>query len=94
MTGLLMRFGRLAAVVGCCGILLAGCGKKDQNAASSGQVVAHVGDQVVTTQELENEFRLANIRSGQAKGPRDYQAGAERIGHPQISAAAGSRRKT
>ena len=69
MTGLLMRFGRLAAVVGCCGIMLAACGKKDQNAASSGQVVAHVGDQVVTTQELENEFRLANIAPDKQKDP-------------------------
>jgi EpsD family peptidyl-prolyl cis-trans isomerase len=68
MSGLLMRFGRLAAIVGCCGLLLA-CGKKDQNAASSGQVVAHVGDQVVTTQELENEFRLANVAPEKQKDP-------------------------
>jgi EpsD family peptidyl-prolyl cis-trans isomerase len=68
MTGLLMRCGRLAAIVGCCGILLA-CGKKDQNTASSGQVVAHVGDQVVTTQELENEFRLANVAPERQKDP-------------------------
>jgi EpsD family peptidyl-prolyl cis-trans isomerase len=68
MTGLLLRFGRLAAIVGCCGLLLA-CGKKDQSAASSGQVVARVGDQVVTTQELENEFRLANVAPEKQKDP-------------------------
>jgi EpsD family peptidyl-prolyl cis-trans isomerase len=68
MTGLLMRLGRLAAIAGCCGLLLA-CGKKDQNVASSGQVVAHVGDQVVTTQELENEFRLANVSPEKQKDP-------------------------
>ncbi len=63
MGSLPMRLGRLAAIVGCCGIILAGCGKKegDQGAASSGQVVARVGDQVVTTQELENELRHTNI---------------------------------
>ena len=44
-------------------MMLTGCGKKsgDQAAVAKGQVVAHVGDQVVTTQELENEFRLANV---------------------------------
>ena len=63
MRSLPMRLCRLAVIVGCCGIILAGCGKKegDQGAASSGQIVARVGDQVVTTQELENELRHANI---------------------------------
>ena len=69
MRGLLMRFGRLAVIVGCCGIMLAACGKKDQDAASSGQVVAHVGDQVVTTQEFENELRHANIAPDKQKDP-------------------------
>jgi EpsD family peptidyl-prolyl cis-trans isomerase len=68
MNGLLMRFGRLVAIVGCCGLLLA-CGKKDQSAASGGQVVAHVGDQIVTTQELENELRLANVTPEKRKDP-------------------------
>jgi EpsD family peptidyl-prolyl cis-trans isomerase len=62
---------RAAIVVGCCGVLLAGCGKKsgEQAAIPKGQVVAHVGDQVVTTQELENEFRLANVSLDKQKDP-------------------------
>lgn len=57
------QFARLAAVVGCCGIILSGCGKKEGElpAASKGQVVARIGDQVVTTQELDNEMRHANV---------------------------------
>jgi len=54
------KFLRTAAMVGCCGVLLAACGKKEEGAAYRGQVVAHVGDQVVTTQELENECRHSN----------------------------------
>jgi len=69
MASLLMRSGRLIAIIGCCGILLAACGPKDQNSTGGGQVVAHVGDQVVTTQELENEFRLANVSPEKQKDP-------------------------
>jgi EpsD family peptidyl-prolyl cis-trans isomerase len=71
MGNLPMRLCRLAAIVGCCGIMLAGCGKKggDQAAVSGGQVVAHVGDQVVTIQELENEFRWANVPANTQKDP-------------------------
>jgi EpsD family peptidyl-prolyl cis-trans isomerase len=66
----LMRVGRLAVVIGCCGIFLAACGKKSgEPTASGGQVVAHVGDQVVTTQELENEFRWANVPTDKQKDP-------------------------
>lgn len=65
----LLRLGRLVAIVGCCGVMLAGCGKKDQSAISGSQVVAHVGDEVVTTQELDNEFRLANIPPDKQKDP-------------------------
>jgi EpsD family peptidyl-prolyl cis-trans isomerase len=64
---LMMRFCRLAVVVGCCGIVLAGCGKK--SGPPGGQVVAHVGDEVVTTQELENEFRWANVPPDKQKDP-------------------------
>jgi EpsD family peptidyl-prolyl cis-trans isomerase len=60
----------LMLAMGLCAVLLAGCGKKEQGAAgSSGQVVAHVGDEVVTTQELENEFRWANIPPEKQKDP-------------------------
>lgn len=64
----LMRLCRLAAVVGCCGVVLAGCGKKSGGQAG-GQVVAHVGEEVVTTQELENEFRWNNVPADKQKDP-------------------------
>ncbi len=42
--------------------VLAGCGKKEEQAAApNSQIVARVGDQVVTAQELDTEFRWANI---------------------------------
>src|ERR1700737_4485797 len=71
MGNLPMRLCRMAAIVGCCGMMLTGCGKKsgDQAAVAKGQIVAHVGDQVVTTQELENEFRLANVPADKQKDP-------------------------
>ena len=40
---------------------LAGCGKKQETQAITGQVIAHVGPDEVTQQELDNEMRLANI---------------------------------
>ena len=67
-----LQFGRVAAMITCCGILilLPACGKKSGEAAApNGQVVARVGDQVVTTQELENEFRLANVPPDKQKDP-------------------------
>jgi EpsD family peptidyl-prolyl cis-trans isomerase len=48
-----------------CAIALVGCGRKEQ--ASKGQVVARVGDQVITTSELDNELRLANVPAEQQK---------------------------
>ena len=42
-------------------IALAGCGKKQGAQAVTGQVIAHIGQDDVTQQELENELRLANI---------------------------------
>jgi EpsD family peptidyl-prolyl cis-trans isomerase len=42
-------------------IPLAGCGKKQETQAAMGQVIAHVGPDDVTQQELDNELRLANI---------------------------------
>ena len=69
MPSLLSRFGRLAAISVCCGIGLAGCGQKSHNAAGGSQVVAHVGEEAITTQELDNEFRLANISSDKQKDP-------------------------
>ena len=64
------RVGRGLAVAACCVLMLAACtrGKNDQ-AASNGQVVAHVGDEVITTLELDNEFRRANIPPTRQKDP-------------------------
>lgn len=59
----------LTIVLGMCALALVGCGKKGQGASSSGQVVAHVGDEVVTTQEFENELRLANVPPNRQKDP-------------------------
>src|SRR5271169_4933167 len=45
-------------------MLLAGCSKHktdEEAAAPAGQVIAHVGPDAVTVQELENELRLSNV---------------------------------
>lgn len=69
MKGMSIRIARLALVLACGAIALAGCGKKDQSAATKGQVVARVGDEVVTIQDLENEFRWANVPPDKQKEP-------------------------
>jgi EpsD family peptidyl-prolyl cis-trans isomerase len=49
---------------------LAGCGKNGEGqGASNGQIVARVGDQVITTQELDTEFRWANIPNDKRQNP-------------------------
>jgi EpsD family peptidyl-prolyl cis-trans isomerase len=60
-----------AVAVGGLALLLVGCGKgaDNQAGASKGQVVAHVGSDVITIPELENEFRLANIPADKQKQP-------------------------
>ena len=59
------------AIATAAGILLASCSKKSEveTEAPTSQVVAKVGDQVVTIQELDNEFRLANVSSEMRKDP-------------------------
>ena len=42
-------------------IALAGCGKQQETRAPVGQVIAHIGPDDVTQQELDNELHLANI---------------------------------
>src|SRR5271166_4675090 len=42
-------------------VALAGCGKKQDTQAVVGQVIAHVGPDDITQQEVENELRLANV---------------------------------
>src|ERR1700712_650441 len=63
--------GRLVLFLAASSLFLAGCGQKsgDQAGAAKGQVVAHVGDEVITTQELDNEFRLSNIPPDKQKDP-------------------------
>jgi EpsD family peptidyl-prolyl cis-trans isomerase len=54
---------RVAAVI--CALAaagaLAGCGKKQDTQAIVGQVIAHVGPDDITQQEVDNELRLAGI---------------------------------
>jgi EpsD family peptidyl-prolyl cis-trans isomerase len=50
-------------------MLLAGCGKKQAEQAVVGQVIAHVGPDDVTQQELDNELRLANIPADKRTDP-------------------------
>jgi EpsD family peptidyl-prolyl cis-trans isomerase len=52
-------------------VAVAGCSKKseDQASATNGQIVARVGEQVVTTQELDTEFRWANIPNDRRRDP-------------------------
>ena len=62
MKGMSIKIARLAVLLACSAVVLAGCGKKsDQPSASKGQVVARVGEEVVTVQDLETEFRWANV---------------------------------
>ena len=42
-------------------IALAGCGKKQETGRRVGQVIAHVGPDDVTQQEVDNELRLAKV---------------------------------
>ena len=63
VTPISRRRWRIAAI-GCAlaaAALLAGCGKKQEAQAVVGQVIAHVGPDDVTQQELDNELRLAGI---------------------------------
>lgn len=54
---------RTGVVFVLCSLVLLGCSKKieEKTEAPKSQVVARIGDEVVTTQELDNEFRLANV---------------------------------
>jgi EpsD family peptidyl-prolyl cis-trans isomerase len=45
-------------------VLMAGCSRHratEEANGPAGQVIAHVGDEAITAQELENELRLANV---------------------------------
>jgi EpsD family peptidyl-prolyl cis-trans isomerase len=58
-----------------CGVVLSGCGRGADNQAGApkGQIVAHVGNDVITIQELDNEFRLDNIPPDKQKDPATFQ---------------------
>jgi EpsD family peptidyl-prolyl cis-trans isomerase len=66
----------MVTVLCCCAVVLAACGKNTSSRApaSGGQVVAQVGNQVVTTNELENEFRLASVPPEKQKDPAVIKA--------------------
>jgi len=61
----------IGVLVALCGLALVGCSKNNEQSADGAktQIVAHVGKEVVTTQELDNEFRLANVPTDKRKDP-------------------------
>jgi EpsD family peptidyl-prolyl cis-trans isomerase len=61
----------IGVLVALCGSILVGCGKNNEQSTdvAKTQIVAHVGNDVVTTQELDNEFRLANVPTDKRKDP-------------------------
>ncbi len=62
---------RSSLLLAACGLALAGCGKKTDvtTEAPKSQVVAKIGNEVVTVQELDNEFRLGNVTAEKRKDP-------------------------
>jgi len=62
---------RSSVLIAICCLALAGCGKKTDVTAEApkSQVVAKIGNEVVTVQELDNEFRLGNVTSEKRKDP-------------------------
>jgi EpsD family peptidyl-prolyl cis-trans isomerase len=63
-----LRIGAIACALPAA-MLLAGCGKKQAEPAVVGQVIAHVGPEDVTQQELDNELRLANVPADKRTDP-------------------------
>src|SRR5882757_5642738 len=62
---------RVAFIVGLSGLVLTDCSKRSdvQTDAPKSQMVAKIGEQVVTIQELDNEYRVANIPVEMRKDP-------------------------
>jgi EpsD family peptidyl-prolyl cis-trans isomerase len=62
---------RVSILLMACGTVLLGCSKKNDASAdlAKGQVVARIGDEVITIQELDNEFRLASVPVDKRKDP-------------------------
>jgi EpsD family peptidyl-prolyl cis-trans isomerase len=61
----------IGVLVALCGLALVGCSKNNEQSGdvAKTQIVAHVGNEVITTQELDNEFRLANVPTDKRKDP-------------------------
>lgn len=59
---------RTATILVICAVTLLAC-SKEKAEAPTGQVVARVGSEDVTAQELQNEFRLANVPSDKQRDP-------------------------
>jgi EpsD family peptidyl-prolyl cis-trans isomerase len=60
---------RLGLVLVACSLAIVGCSKKieENTETPTSQVVAHVGNDVITTQELDNELRIARIPADKRK---------------------------
>ncbi len=63
-----LRFG---VAIAFSGVALLGCSKKveEKTEAPTSQIVARVGSDVITSQELDNEFRLARVPVEKRKDP-------------------------
>lgn len=60
---------RLMLTIMTCVGFLGGCNRPSDQPVAKSQIVARIGDEVVTTQELDNEFRWANISPERQKDP-------------------------
>ena len=60
-----------SAVLALCSLVMFGCSKKveEKTEAPNSQIVARIGNDVITTQELDNEFRLARVPVERRKDP-------------------------
>ncbi len=59
----------MAVLVGTCALAVAACTQHPDSEAGSGAVIARVGDQVVTTSELDAQFRAAHVSPDAQKDP-------------------------
>jgi hypothetical protein len=59
----------MAAWVGTCALAVGACTQHPDTEAGSGPVIARVGDQVITTSELDAEFRAARMSADAQKDP-------------------------
>ena len=64
------KSGLTAVFISCC-LLTLGCSKKieENTEAPNSQIVARLGDDVITTQELDNEFRIERVPVEKRKDP-------------------------